>query len=59
MQQFETTKGSRKVISSRNDEGHEWSSRLYVNYGETATLVCAKHKSEGGARKWAAKVLAA
>lgn len=59
MQMIETTKGSRKVISTRNGEGCDWSSRLYVNNGETATLTCAKHKSEAGARKWAAKVLEA
>jgi hypothetical protein len=59
MQMIETAKGSRKVISARNGEGYDWSSRLYVNSGETATLRCAKHKSEAGARKWAEKVLAA
>lgn len=58
-QQIETTAGSRKVISFRNGEGYTWSSRLYVNHGETATLTSAKHKSEAGVRKWAAKVLAA
>jgi hypothetical protein len=58
MQTIETTKGSRKVISTSNGEGYDWSSRLYVNGGETATLICAKHKSEAGVRKWAAKVLA-
>lgn len=57
MQMFETIKGSRKVISSRNGEGYEWSSRLYVNNGETATLTCAKHKTEKGARAWADKTL--
>jgi len=58
-QQIETRIGSRVVISFRNGEGYSWSSRLYVNNGETATLTCSKHKSEAGARKWAAKTLAA
>ncbi len=58
MAQFETTKGSRKVISFSNGEGYGWSSRLYVNNGETATLTCAKHKTENGARAWADKTLA-
>lgn len=57
MTQFETTNGSRKVITTSND-GSSFSSRLYVNGGETATLVSSKHKTEAGARKWAAKVLA-
>lgn len=59
MRQFETRNGSRVVISFSNGEGFSWSSRLYVNNGETATLTCAKHKTEAGARKWAAKMLAA
>jgi hypothetical protein len=57
--QFETTAGTRKVISFANDRNSIWHSRLYVNNGETATLTSAKHKSEAGARKWAAKALAA
>ena len=59
MRQFETRNGSRVVISFSNGAGFSWSSRLYVNNGETATLTCAKHKTEAGARKWAAKMLAA
>jgi hypothetical protein len=59
MIQFETRTGSRVVIATSNGEGCGWSSRLYVNGGETATLTAAKHKSEAGARKWAAKILAA
>lgn len=55
--QFETAKGSRKVISFSNGEGYPWSSRLYVNNGETATMTNATHKGETGARRWAAKVL--
>jgi hypothetical protein len=57
MRQIEITNGTRRVISTSNGEGSPWSSRLYVNSGETATLICAKHKSEAGARKWAARTL--
>lgn len=55
--QFETQRGTRKVISYSND-GSRWSSRLYVNDGETATSITAKHKSRKGAEAWASKVLA-
>ncbi len=58
MQQFETVVGTRKVISSRNDDASKWQSRMYVNGGETATLVTGKHATEANARKWAEKVLA-
>lgn len=57
--QIEITKGNRSVKSFTNGDGYSWNSRLYVNNGETATLTCAKHKTEAGARKWAARVLAA
>jgi hypothetical protein len=57
--------GSRVVIARRNDEASNWSSRLYVNAREIngrvdgdATLIAAKHSTEAGARRWAAKVLA-
>lgn len=55
MSQFETTKGSRKVVSC--ESGYGWDSRLYVNHGETATLTCARHKTSKGAKAWAMKVL--
>lgn len=58
MATIKITSGSRIVISSRNEEGCIWSSRLYVNNGETATLIAAKHSTENGVRKWAAKALA-
>jgi hypothetical protein len=57
-QQIEIKAGNRLVIASRNDETYPWSSRLYVNGGETATLTSAKHKSEAGVRRWAERVLA-
>jgi hypothetical protein len=47
--------GTRVVIVTE-DMGR-FSSRLYVNNGETATLICAKHKTLKGAQRWAAKVL--
>ena len=56
MRQIETTNGSRKVISTSND-GSDWSSRLYVNHGETATLTSANHKTQKGAEQWAKKTL--
>ena len=58
MAQFETKSGSKLVRSASNGSGSPWSSRLYVNGGDTATLTAAKHKSEAGARAWADKVLA-
>ena len=56
MTQHEVVQGSRKVIITGDAV---FSSRLYVNNGETATLICAKHKTLAGAQKWAAKALAA
>lgn len=58
MQTITITNGTRQVISSRNDELSKWTSRLYVNGGETATLVSAKHSTDKGVRAWAAKVMA-
>ena len=52
---IETRKGSRVVITYY-DHGI-YSSRLYVNYGDTATLTHAKHKTRKGRDKWADKVL--
>ena len=57
MQAIEIANGSRKVIASRNDSASKWTARLYVNNGETATLVARKFKTENGVRKWAAKQL--
>jgi hypothetical protein len=59
MRQFEVTQGSAKVISVSNGEGCRWASRLYVNSGETATTIAAMHRTEAGARKWAAGKLSA
>ncbi len=53
--QFETHKGSRVVITYY--QRPVYLSRLYVNYGETATLTNAKHKTRKGRDKWAYKVL--
>lgn len=48
--------GSRVVIVT--EDMVRFSSRLYVNNGENATLICAKHKTLAGAQRWAAKVMA-
>jgi len=58
MQTITITAGTKQVIASRNDESSKWSSRLYVNNGETATLVTGKHGTEKGVRAWASKVMA-
>jgi hypothetical protein len=54
MKQYKVSRGSRKVVITA---GLAFSSRLYVNRGETSTTICAKHKTLSGAHKWAAKVL--
>ena len=51
--------GSHRVFSFCNGEGLSWNSRVYVDDGKIATPVRAKHMTEAGVRKWAAKVLAA
>lgn len=62
-----TRKGTKmKTIETRNGswvvrtivEQAQYSSRLYVNNGETATLTHATHSTEAGAKRWAAKQLA-
>ena len=58
MRQFEATNGIRKVITTQDGPKCAFHSRLYVNGGETATLVAAIHKTERGARTWAARQLA-
>lgn len=51
-------KGSRQVVISANTPQGPFSSRLYVNNGETATLTCAKAKTLKGAEKQAERMLA-
>lgn len=51
--------GSRQVIISANTEQGPFTSRLYVNYGETATQVVRKAKTLKGAEKQAKKMLTA
>lgn len=59
MQTITAKSGTRQVITTSNDsEGPFWS-RLYVNNGETATLLNATHKSLKGAAKWAEKAVTA
>lgn len=49
--------GKQVIISANTPEG-PFSSRLYVNGGETATLVSAKAKTLAGARRQAWRMLA-
>jgi hypothetical protein len=58
MSKIEIRSGTQSVIATSNGEGFSWSGRVYVNGGETATLLTAKRKTEAGIRKWAAKILA-
>ncbi len=45
--------GSRSYVSPMEAfGGHE-----FFNGGETVTMLCTKHKTESGARKWAKKIL--
>ena len=55
---FKTTSKTGSWVVITNVQNTTYSSRLYVNYGETATLTAAKHRSEAGSRKWAAKQVA-
>lgn len=57
MKQFETRIGSRVVITTEQDG--TFSSRLYVNGGDTACFQNAEHKTLQGAQRWANKTLAA
>lgn len=59
MKTHKTQNGSRVVITLEKEGGFRFpfSSRLYVNHGETATLITAKHKTMAGVQKWAAKVM--
>lgn len=56
MTTFTIQKGTRQVMVIK--QGDRYSARLYVNDGETATTTAWKGKTEVGARKWAAKVMA-
>lgn len=47
--------GSRLVISNNQNSDGLWESRVYVSFGETATTICAKHKTLASAQKWADK----
>jgi hypothetical protein len=46
----------RRLIVTTEQNGH-FASRLYVNGGETATTLCAKHKTFNGAENWALNIL--
>ena len=49
--------GSRQVVISANTEQGPFTSRLYVNSGETATSMSKKAKSLKGARRQALKLM--
>jgi uncharacterized protein YgbK (DUF1537 family) len=49
---------SGKMVVKIAEQGGRFNSRLYVNGGETATLVTAKAKTFTGAQKQAVKMLA-
>lgn len=57
MQTITAQVGTRQVITTSNDAAGPFWSRLYVNSGETATLLSATHKSLKGAAKWAQKAV--
>ena len=57
MEQIRIGDETRFVIATRNNINSLWSGRLYVNGGETATLMTAKRKTEAGVRAWANRVL--
>lgn len=58
MNQVIAQNGNRVVRTCNRNSAAMFESRLYVNKGETATLVCAKHKTLAGAKKWAEKAVA-
>jgi hypothetical protein len=57
MIQQEVTQGSRKVIITANSQEGPFSLRLWVNNGETATLVSGKTKTLAGAIRSANRML--
>lgn len=57
MKQFIVTKGNGAQQVVVTEQAGFYTARLYINYGDTATLQTWKGKTEGGARRWAAKVL--
>jgi len=58
MQTTTITNGTRQVVTSYQLETGVYSSRLYVNSGETACHQSATHRSAAGARRWAERALA-
>jgi hypothetical protein len=58
MNQATIIHGTKQVVATRNNEAGKWNARLYVNGGETATLVAKTFKTLAGVEKWAAKVTA-
>ena len=58
MFQREINKGGAQVMISANDAQGPFTSRLYVNYGETATATARKAKTLKGAERQAKKMIA-
>jgi len=58
MIQVEVWNGSRLAIITANDEEGPYSTRIYVNHGQTATTQSAKAKTLKGAKKQAARLFA-
>lgn len=54
--EFETTEGD-MCIKTRINDGMTYESRLYLNCGQTPTLVFATHATKWGAKTWAEKIL--
>ena len=55
---FTDGNGTRQVLCT-HQLGGAYRSRLYVNGGETATTVTARHHTEAAATRWAQKTLKA
>lgn len=52
------SKGSREVVISANSDAGPFTTRLYVDFGNVATLVTRKAKTLKGARRQAEDMLA-
>ncbi|MGD9724685.1 MAG: hypothetical protein AB7U76_25900, partial [Pirellulales bacterium] len=52
----QTVRDSRVVLTIAT-AADVFRSRLYVNNGQTKTLLAATHRTERGARKWATRIL--
>jgi hypothetical protein len=57
MQAIHVKNDNRVIRTNNQNSAGQFESRLYVNNGETATLICRKHKTQTGAIRWAQKIL--